>query len=419
MDWVNIVERAYALGDSDEAWLRGVLEAAAPALFTAGTGMLAHVLRVTPDGPRVQQVEVIGGPPELAATARASTESAPPAAQLAMFQTGARGASGYRLLARVSPEVASIFEQTCLRATGGRCRDALGVVAHDGEGQVITIASGQREPDEIAHARRWSCVAAHLGAGWRLRRRLRSLRLEDPSVAAVLEPDGRVAHLEDGDAQDARQALANAVQAIDRARGPLRAHDADGALRLWRGLVEGRWSLVDHLDTDGRRFVVARRNSPRVQDPRGLEPRELVVAEAIGRGASLKEIAYDLGLSESLVSRRASAARRKLGLSSLAELALFFAPDGLRARMCVAELAGEELALGRLGVAEDALGGLTEAEREVTLGLLRGETNGAIAEARGTSARTVANQIARVYRKLGVASRAELAVALTGSGRRN
>ena len=56
---MNIVERAYALGDSDEAWLRGVLEAAAPALDTAGTGMLAHVLRVTPDGPRVQQVEVI------------------------------------------------------------------------------------------------------------------------------------------------------------------------------------------------------------------------------------------------------------------------------------------------------------------------------------------------------------------------
>lgn len=52
---------------------------------------------------------------------------------------------------------------------------------------------------------------------------------------------------------------------------------------------------------------------------------------------------------------------------------------------------------------------LTSAEHEVRAALLRGETNSQIAAARGTSARTVANQVASLMRKLCVGSRAELA----------
>jgi DNA-binding CsgD family transcriptional regulator len=52
---------------------------------------------------------------------------------------------------------------------------------------------------------------------------------------------------------------------------------------------------------------------------------------------------------------------------------------------------------------------LSPAEREVVLSLLQGKSNGDIAAARGTSDRTVANQIASIYKKLGVRSRAQLA----------
>jgi DNA-binding CsgD family transcriptional regulator len=52
--------------------------------------------------------------------------------------------------------------------------------------------------------------------------------------------------------------------------------------------------------------------------------------------------------------------------------------------------------------------GLTPAEREVLAHLVRGDSNAAIAEARRTRTRTVANQIAAIFRKLGVHSRAEL-----------
>lgn len=66
------------------------------------------------------------------------------------------------------------------------------------------------------------------------------------------------------------------------------------------------------------------------------------------------------------------------------------------------------LVLGMPMAHEQALAGLTSAERAVALLLVEGASNVAIAEARGASPRTVANQVAAVFRKLGVGSRASL-----------
>lgn len=51
---------------------------------------------------------------------------------------------------------------------------------------------------------------------------------------------------------------------------------------------------------------------------------------------------------------------------------------------------------------------LTTAEERVVRAIFEGKSNEAIARERGTSPRTVANQVASVFRKCGVASRAEL-----------
>jgi DNA-binding CsgD family transcriptional regulator len=56
--------------------------------------------------------------------------------------------------------------------------------------------------------------------------------------------------------------------------------------------------------------------------------------------------------------------------------------------------------------------GLSAAEREVVLALLAGRSNLEIARLRGTSAKTVGNQLHAIYRKLGVGSRSELAALL-------
>lgn len=53
---------------------------------------------------------------------------------------------------------------------------------------------------------------------------------------------------------------------------------------------------------------------------------------------------------------------------------------------------------------------LSRAEAEVATLAVRGLSNADIAEARNTSTRTVANQMASILRKLGVCSRRELAV---------
>lgn len=58
---------------------------------------------------------------------------------------------------------------------------------------------------------------------------------------------------------------------------------------------------------------------------------------------------------------------------------------------------------------------LSPSEREIAALVLRGESNAAIARARGVAVRTVANQLASMFRKLGVGSRVELA-AIVGGG---
>jgi DNA-binding CsgD family transcriptional regulator len=57
---------------------------------------------------------------------------------------------------------------------------------------------------------------------------------------------------------------------------------------------------------------------------------------------------------------------------------------------------------------------LSPAEREVVALLLQGRDNASIARLRGTSVRTIANQVASIFSKLGVHSRSELAVRALG-----
>ncbi|HEY1693815.1 MAG TPA: helix-turn-helix transcriptional regulator [Polyangiaceae bacterium] len=55
---------------------------------------------------------------------------------------------------------------------------------------------------------------------------------------------------------------------------------------------------------------------------------------------------------------------------------------------------------------------LTSAERAVAQGIVRGLSNAEIARARGTSVRTVANQVASLMRRLSAQSRGQVAARL-------
>lgn len=77
------------------------------------------------------------------------------------------------------------------------------------------------------------------------------------------------------------------------------------------------------------------------------------------------------------------------------------------------EVGGETLVVISLPIEAGAkLDALTPAERAVALAVLRGLSNEEVARERGCRARTVAAQLASIYKKLGVVSRAELAALL-------
>ena len=83
------------------------------------------------------------------------------------------------------------------------------------------------------------------------------------------------------------------------------------------------------------------------------------------------------------------------------------APSGLRAARF--QVAGEEVVVLSFAVAPLVLPEvLSRAEREVALEMIAGQTNRQIAAGRGTSVRTVANQVNAILRKTGASSRAEL-----------
>jgi DNA-binding NarL/FixJ family response regulator len=86
-------------------------------------------------------------------------------------------------------------------------------------------------------------------------------------------------------------------------------------------------------------------------------------------------------------------------------------PFGLRASRV--EIDGEEFAVFSFPLPPPTLpNSFSEAERDVAIAVLEGLSNSDIAAARGTSARTVANQVASLLRKLGVRSRTEAVAAL-------
>lgn len=123
--------------------------------------------------------------------------------------------------------------------------------------------------------------------------------------------------------------------------------------------------------------------------------RELAVAALASSGVPHKVIASDLAVSPSTVSRVVARWARRLDVASRAEL--------VRAL---------QQTFGHVDRPAPSLERLTAAERTVVALAVEGLGNEAIAQARGVSLRTVANQLAAAYRKLGVGSRVELAARL-------
>lgn len=118
----------------------------------------------------------------------------------------------------------------------------------------------------------------------------------------------------------ARRQLEAVVRAFRASRGHLRTESPAQALALWTALLEGEWTVFEHVDTDGKRLLVARRNKSKKMRLGGLSERERVIVSRVARGDSSKEIAHDLEMPKSSVSADLKCALRKLGFRDRMEL---------------------------------------------------------------------------------------------------
>jgi DNA-binding NarL/FixJ family response regulator len=100
----------------------------------------------------------------------------------------------------------------------------------------------------------------------------------------------------------------------------LRRASAAEVTEAWRGLVEGRWSLVGHVDSDNKRFLFAKRNAPDLRPWHMLTKREQEVLAYAAQGQSHKLIGYALAICESTIARHLTTAARKVGARSRIEL---------------------------------------------------------------------------------------------------
>lgn len=316
-DPILVIEAAYDLESDLPDWLLRVATALLP-LVDQGFGMFTYQVDLS-GAERFLKVISLG-----AAAARAdpyqSTPYVPPAFFAGLFQgislLGWATEHAERL-ARRAPALpqANLDEFFALTERQFGYSDVFAItVAPAGAGPVQFSVPGHRRPLGRAERRLWGQLGGHIEAGLRLRQ-ARS------TVEAVVEPSGRVAHAEgEARAPEALAGLSDAARRSERARGRLRRDDPLEAAALWTALVQGRWSLVEHFDTDGRRFLLVRRNDATAAEPRPLTPRERQVADLVRRGRSNKMVAYELGLAESTVSELLRSALRKLGLRHRVEL---------------------------------------------------------------------------------------------------
>lgn len=293
-------------------------------------------------------------------------------------------------------------------------KDGFSLFAKDAQGGNVTLAAPSRSVLGLAPrvCGIWRRVGLHVASSLRLRRRLAG---QATVRDALLDPSGKVQDASSSVARDrsAQAVLVRAVAAMEKARTEAMRSEPERALALWQGLVAGEWSLVDHWESGGRRYLAAYRNRPELRDPRALTTTERATLKYLALGATNKDIAFALGLPAGTVSSSVTKVMKKLGVKRRVDLALLADPS----RMDRLDVDVADRDVGVLAVCARPRGAAAEVlsivELEVTSYVARGWSNERIAAERQVSPRTIANQLRSIYDKLGVTSRSQLVRATT------
>jgi DNA-binding CsgD family transcriptional regulator len=180
---------------------------------------------------------------------------------------------------------------------------------------------------------------------------------------------------------------------------------------IWTRLLQGSLVVVDGHATDEHHVMRFRRRDP--AEP--LTARQRIILER-GLTNPLKSLAIDLELAPSTLASAMQGVLAHIGLDRrpsrvpvlivlAARAATGGIPDHIR---CESEPVGDGFITRIPRVDHQLDGKLTPSEIAVVRSLIEGNSYVEIAKQRQTSVRTVANQIAAVFRRLRVSGRSEL-----------
>jgi DNA-binding NarL/FixJ family response regulator len=188
----------------------------------------------------------------------------------------------------------------------------------------------------------------------------------------------------------------------------------------WREIVHGVFRIHGSFFTSERCGLTLQRSL--AERHSSLSGRRLEIIEAVLSGIGQNCVAIDLNLAPStvaLITRQTLESMGALGRPSrvhpLLMLMATAARTGALVSGSVSLVPSEHEDLQVLEIARPGrrlLASLPAAERQVVELLVEGQCYSEIAKARGTSERTVANQIAAVFRRLNASGRSELILRL-------
>lgn len=184
--------------------------------------------------------------------------------------------------------------------------------------------------------------------------------------------------------------------------------------RIWRGLVTGRLRVAHSRSTATHAYLLL---EPKLFDShRARRAHGFDVLERVLLGSGQKVASIELGLSPSTVAFLSKRALRSIGVHNLpsrTSAVLFMLAKAARWPGCAALVRRAELTLGHkqylllsVPLETDLFANvLTPCEHAVVLLRLAGKSHAEIATERGISRRTVANQLANAFHRLGISGR--------------
>jgi DNA-binding NarL/FixJ family response regulator len=204
---------------------------------------------------------------------------------------------------------------------------------------------------------------------------------------------------------------------------------------LWKQLVSGALRIVDTFHSEQRCYLTLTAPATVGKTPRRLSARKVETLQRILLGERQKTVALDCNLAASTIALTVAECLRTLGLDSrtarvpalvalaahaargetetlackLSDFMLPASAEGARERSyLVVSVERPDLEIGS---------SLSAAEYAVARLLVEGKSYAEMAVVRGTSVRTVANQVASVFQKVGVSGRSEFLSSLVRAGR--